>query len=342
MKRTKWFTTQDWFLMEGDVLACLRRLPSQFVHCAVTSPPYWCIRNYGMDGQIGMEPTPQEYVERLVTVFRELRRVLRKDGTLWLNLGDTYAGSGHGWNKGTGKVPQKKRPHIEAGQGVPLSHKFKLHGYPKKSLIGIPWLVAFALQNDGWILRSDIVWSKNNTMPESVKDRPTRTHEFIFLLTKTPNYYYDYEAAMEPAVHPNDNRQKRCKPDHKSTTYGMPARTDRKQDNVGKSNYTGFNDRYRDSLPERDTSKRRLRDVWRISTVGFPGTHFATFPPALVEKPILAGSPEGGIILDPFCGSGATGMMAIKLKRKFIGIDLKPEYIEMSRKRITQALDIQK
>lgn len=265
-------------VIHGDCLYVLKTLPDNSVHCCVTSPPYWGLRDYGVDGQLGLEKTPEGYVEKMVEVFREVRRVLRDDGTLWLNLGDSF-------------------------------------GFPKqKDLTGIPWRVAFALQADGWYLRSDIIWYKPNAMPESVKDRPTKAHEYIFLLSKSPRYYYDADAIREEAKTKWSFRAGAAKPE--------------KGDNKDR------NDNGRRCIVGAGTKNKRT--VWHVATRPFKGAHFAVFPPDLIEPCILAGCPEGGIVLDTFFGSGTTGVVASKLKRGFIGIELNPEYIEIAKTRLNE------
>ncbi len=256
-------------LVLGDALEGLRQFPSRFVQTCITSPPYFGLRDYGVDGQIGLEETPQEYIERLVTVFREVRRVLRDDGTLWLNLGDSYAGSG-GYSAGslanrTGSKQSSNRGSVERGG--------KHFGLTGKNLLGIPWRVALALQADGWILRSDIIWHKPAVMPESVRDRPTKAHEYLFLLSKQERYYYDQDAIKEPSKYPNDNRKARSKASHKRVPTELMAAT-----RPGSMTYPF----------------RNKRDVWTIPTRPYKGAHFATFPPALVEPCILAGTSEIG------------------------------------------------
>lgn len=261
----------------GDVIEALRTLPDESIHCCVTSPPYFGLRDYGQNGQIGLEKTPEEYVSKMLEVFREVRRVLRADATLWLNLGDSYNGSGGAggdYCPGGLKEGQPKYPGSAA--------------LKPKDLIGIPWRVALALQNDGWYLRSDIIWSKANCMPSSVTDRPTSSHEHVFLLTKSARYFYDNEAIKEDCVN-GDPTSSRGSKGASSPNAGL-----RKQDAVGKNTYTGFNDRYEPLL------KRNKRDVWTISTQPFPGAHFAVMPEALVEPCILAGTSEKGCC--PKCG----------------------------------------
>ena len=291
----------------GDCVESLKSLESGSVHCCITSPPYFGLRDYGHDGQIGLEQTPEEFVAKLVEVFREVRRVLRDDGTLWLNLGDSYANDGK-WGGRTGGK------HASALHGeTSIGHTKTRTGLKPKELIGIPWRVAFALQADGWYLRQDIIWHKPNPMPESVRDRCTKAHEYIFLLSKSPKYYFDAKAIEEPAKWErwgNQTEQKK----HTGTAGHLGGKT------IGE-------------LPIRD--KKNKRSVWSIPTGGgFKGAHFAVFPPALVEPCILAGCPSGGTVLDPFGGSGTTAGVAIKNGRNSILCELNPDYADIVKSRI--------
>src|SRR5690606_2185635 len=272
-------------IIQGDVIETLRTLPAGFIHTCVTSPPYWGLRDYGVPGQIGLEATPEEYVEKMVEVFREVRRVLRDDGTLWLNLGDSYASKPCGGIGHNAKVRNTKKA-IQKSAGVPA-------GLKPKDLVGIPWRVAFALQADGWYLRSDIIWHKPNAMPESVKDRPTKAHEYIFLLSKSPRYYYDADAIREPLSAATVSDFKRRKNLNNKGTHGG-VRADLARNRA-------------DYIPK--DGKRNKRTIWSVNTRAFKGAHFAVFPPDLIEPCILAGSPPGGIVLDPFFGSGTTGVV---------------------------------
>jgi DNA modification methylase len=290
-----------------DCLKGLKQLDDNSINCCVTSPPYWGLRDYGVEGQFGLESTPEEYVAKMVEVFREVKRVLRKDGTLWLNLGDSYSGSCQTGGVNSISGNGKSQPHVK--------HKRNTNLKPK-DLVGIPWMVAFALRADGWYLRQDIIWHKPNPMPESVKDRCTKAHEYIFLLSKSQHYYYDHEAISEPYT------SKAEKPRNKAAE--------------------GYNNSYvggRWSEGERDyysAGKRNKRSVWTVATKPFKEAHFAVFPPALIEPCILAGCPENGIVLDPFMGSGTTGMVAAIHQRNFIGFELNPEYCKMAEKRIEE------
>jgi site-specific DNA-methyltransferase (adenine-specific) len=270
--RPEKLTFTDSMIFEGDALTVLRRLPDCSVQSVITSPPYWGLRDYSIPDQLGLEGTLPQYINALRSIFSEVRRVLKDDGTFWFNIGDGYTSGNRGW-----RAPDKKNPAraMSVRPDTP-------DGLKPKDLIGIPWRLAFALQEDGWFLRADIIWNKPNAMPESVKDRPTRSHEYMFMFTKDEKYYYDRAAIME--------------------------------DSGG--------------------SKRNRRTVWNIHTQGFPGAHFATFPPALVEPCILAATKPGDFILDPFFGSGTAGLVAQQLGRKYIGIELNPEYITLAAERL--------
>ena len=385
-----------WDILQGDSTEVMRGMEPESVHCCITSPPYWGLRNYGVAGAYGLEPTLDEYIERMVEVFREVRRVLRKDGVLFLNMGDAYYS-----NPGNGRSPHGGNldggsPHVSGKLGL-------AHGLKPKDLIGLPWRVAFALQADGWWLRSEIVWAKPNPMPESVRDRPTRAHEYVFLLTKSARYFYDADAIREPWTASSVSRLQVGVP--AATGWGNSpihhhATPQRPREDV--RDYRQDEDKQRDIL-SRGANKRT---VWSIATQGFPGAHFATFPEKLVEPCILAGTSERGVcaecgapwervvelrfmpqddvsaekgvkgagnqkpmdasngwegfprgttdsittgwqptcdhdsepvpatVLDIFCGSGTTGVVALRHGRSFIGIELNPEYVELARKRI--------
>ena len=299
-----------WQLYQGDALETLKQMEDESINCCVTSPPYWGLRDYGVDGQLGLEPTPDEYVAKMVEVFREVKRVLRKDGTLWLNLGDSYASD----TKGSGGHNTKQDSNTGSWTGV-----IKLnHGLKPKDLVGIPWRVAFALQADGWWLRSDIIWAKPNPMPESVTDRPTKAHEYIFLLSKSNRYFYDNEAIKEPA----SNKGKLVSLGDKSFSRGQAKGKGIKPSGNGNA------DEY--LVP----AGRNKRTVWNITTKPYKEAHFATFPPELPEICIKAGCPQGGTVLDPFAGAGTTLYVAEQLGRNSIGIELNPEYCEIIRRRM--------
>ena len=314
-------------ILIGDVRERLKELPDQSVNCCVTSPPYWGLRDYGNDGQIGLEQDPDDFIAELVTVFREVRRVLRDDGTLWLNIGDSYSGSGKGTAGNLGKKHNERHLENKTGGLVP-------NGTKPKDLVGIPWMLAFALRADGWYLRQDIIWHKPNPMPESVRDRCTKAHEYIFLLSKSPKYYFDSEAMKEPAKYPFDNRGARA-----------DSRAGTSMNSVGGKTGIRFGgNKYGDSDDPKHSTKsgneyiatgtRNKRSVWSVTTQPFKGAHFATFPPALIEPCILAGSPRGGVVLDPFFGAGTTGLVAQRHNRKWIGCELNPEYAAIAQARI--------
>jgi len=320
-------------IITGDCRDCLREMDAGSVHVCVTSPPYFGLRDYGHGDQIGLEQTPDEYVAQLVAVFREVRRVLRDDGTLWLNLGDSYSGAGYSNHAGTGGAQR-----IDGGKQKHLSKT----GLKSKDLIGIPWRVAFALQADGWYLRQDIIWHKPNPMPESVTDRCTKAHEYIFLLSKSPRYYFDAEAIAE-AVAPSTIERLAQDVDGQAGSDRVPGKTN----GAMKAKLPRFGgNKYGDSADELHRTKsgneytvtngkRNRRSVWTIPTKPFRDAHFATFPPDLIEPCILAGCPEGGTVLDPFGGAGTTGLVAARNNRDAILIELNPEYAAMSRLRIS-------
>ncbi len=257
----------------GDARTELAKLGSGIFQCCITSPPYWGLRDYGIDGQIGAEAKLDDYIRDLVSVFAEVRRSLSDDGTLWLNIGDSYTSGGRTW-----RDADKKNPARGMDYRAPTPD-----GLKPKDLIGVPWKVAFALQADGWYLRSDIIWHKNNGLPESVKDRPSRVHEYVFLLSKSERYSYEHEAVKEAAV---------------------------------------------------NGRKRNCRSVWTINTEPFYGAHFATFPRELVTRCLLAGSKEGSLVIDPFFGSGTVGEICQEFGRRFVGIELNPEYAEIAERRL--------
>ena len=376
-------TNPTWDILQGDSTEVMRGMEPESVHCVVTSPPYWGLRDYGVDGAYGLEPTLEKYIANMVEVFREVRRVLRKDGCLWLNLGDAYA-SNPSNGRGGGSTLGGGRPHLSGANRDGA-------GLKPKDLIGIPWRLAFALQADGWWLRSDNVWHKRNPMPESVTDRPTRAHEYVFLLSKSARYFYDADAIREPAA--TGVQRHREEP---YTEYQAPGQV---QNHMGKW-HNGL------TKEEQQAMGANKRTVWSIATQPYKGAHFATYPEALVRPCILAGTSERGVcaecgapwercverkfklqecrssehairgsgsqkpmdasngwggfprgtttsqtlgwqptcdhdadpvpalVLDPFCGSGTTGVVALRHGRSFIGIELNPEYVEMARQRI--------
>lgn len=300
----------------GDALEMLRTLPDNSVHCCVTSPPYYVLRDYGVDGQIGREDTPAQYVARLTDVFSEVRRVLRPSGTLWLNIADTYAGKG---NQGDSVDP--KYPNGRTGQTVAINRR--VEGCKAKDMIGIPWMLAFALRDSGWDLRSDIIWMKANPMPESCKDRPSRCYEHVFLLTKSRSYYYDAAAIAEPVAESTPMRMRRKFGKNKYSA-GIPGQA-----------HQHLNDYRPNGYAEEDIPLlRNKRDVWQINSVPYKGAHFAAYPPKLVETCLLAGCPQDGIVLDPFLGSGTTAAVAKQMGRHYIGVELNPDYCELAKQRI--------
>jgi DNA modification methylase len=286
-------------ILVGDVVEQLKTLPAASVHCVVTSPPYWGLRDYGTEGQGGLEETPEEHVEWIVGVFREIRRVLRPDGTAWVNYGDCYANG-----------CQSLKP---------------------KDLVGMPWRVAFALQADGWYLRSDIIWSKPNPMPESVTDRPTKAHEYIFLLAHPESggrYFFDADAVKEESA--NHWNPKKC--------FGTPRK---KQETMTERQLSMQRTQFASDTHHDDFEKtgRNLRDVWHIATQPYPEAHFATYPEKLIEPCVKAGCDRGGVVLDPFNGSGTTGVVALRNGCRYIGIELNPEYAELAHRRISDSLE---
>ena len=308
-------------LICADAAAGLKSLPSESVQMCVTSPPYYGLRDYGTDGQIGVEQTPREYIGRLVEVFAEVYRVLKPNGTLWLNISDSYAGSGKG--------PMSIQVAGNGKNRNLYDMKSRIYEVPKrwenikpKDMIGIPWMLAFALRDFGYYLRSDIIWYKTNCLPESVKDRPSKSYEHIFLFAKSPKYYFDYKAIQEPIKEVTAARYTRGR--------------------SGKAKYSGAQasqgiDRKADAVTEETRQYRRKSDVWEVSTNTYRmDEHFAMFPERLIEPCILAGSREDDTVLDPFFGSGTTGAVAKRLGRSCIGIDLNPRYLEKAEMRIAE------
>jgi DNA modification methylase len=310
-------TDHRYTIIEGDCIKGMRTLPDCCIQTCITSPPYFGLRDYGKEEQIGQEETPDRYVAKMVEVFREVRRILREDGTVWLNLGDSYARQG-----GTKGKPR----HWDGREADAMKDMATFRnladeiGLKPKDMVGIPWRVALALQSDGWYLRQDIIWNKPNPMPEAVTDRCTKAHEYIFLLSKNQRYYFDNEVIREPSVTPTDGRgswEERKKDGH-PMRYGMANRGD------------GF------KMPSISAPNggRNKRSVWTVTTKPFRGAHFATFPKDLIEPCVLAGCPEGGTVLDPFTGSGTTCVVALKNNRRFVGTELNPDYIKIARSRI--------
>lgn len=335
-------------ILAGDCRDVLRTLPEASVNCIVTSPPYYNLRDYGHDGQIGLEETPDEYVSQMTAVFRECRRVLRDDGTLWLNIGDSYAGSGKGGNPDPGSSKQATNAgslsvgslygSAQKDAAVTNVTRKTFDGIKAKDLIGIPWMLAFTLRSDGWYLRQDIIWHKPNPMPESVQDRCTKAHEYVFMLSKSSRYLYDAAAISEESERPEwdtETPQFPGNPDRKDGGGTQRKRAD-KQRGHGRR-HAGFNDRWDQMTKEEQQSGRRnKRDVWTIATRPFSEAHFATMAPELARTCIMAGCPIGGTVLDPFGGAGTTGLVADQLQRNAILIELNPAYAAMARNRIDQ------
>lgn len=333
-------------IYEGDVFDQLKKLPDQSIQCVVTSPPYWGLRDYGVDGQLGLEETLEEFVNNLVNVFREVRRVLKDDGTLWLNLGDSYASKGYSAHK-TKLDTKKEAPSAWSSENRGFSvPKTTGSGVKPKDLVGIPWRVALALQADGWYLRQDIIWHKPNPMPESIKDRCTKAHEYIFLLSKSPKYFYDADAIKTPL---KDTSMARLMQDieNQKGSNRVPGKTNGpikaaggkgwKKNMAGSGlkikGHKGYFDKNGDPICGTMVNRK---SVWKINTKPYKEAHFATFPPKLPELCIKAGSSKGDVVLDPFFGSGTTGWMAQRLGRKWIGIELNPEYVALAEKRFIQ------
>jgi site-specific DNA-methyltransferase (cytosine-N4-specific) len=377
----------------GDCRAILPTLDAGSVRCVVTSPPYWGLRDYGVAGQIGLERTPEEFVEKITAVFREVRRVLAEDGTLWLNLGDTYAGGGRGGDTGRSGLQGSTESQDESKRagGNRLGHRSAFKDERRvrmdvphkgssrlklKDLVGLPWRVAFALQADGWYLRSDIIWHKANPMPESVRDRPTKAHEYVFLLSKSPHYYFNNEAVREKAspdsharygrgrsdshkyadstqtiargfehLRPGVNPKARHFPpnwaqgpgDHSALGHSRKKCGKGSRENVDRVPRPRNKQNESFSAAVKDVvESRNIRSVWTISSRAFRGAHFATFPEEVAARCILAGSAPGDVVLDPFFGSGTVGTVAERLGRKWIGCELSPAYVEIARKRTAQ------
>lgn len=301
-------------ILSGDATDLLRTLDADSVQCCVTSPPYYNLRDYDTPGQLGREATPEEYIEKLVEVFREVRRVLCSDGTLWLNIGDSYTSGGRKTRDFDKRLPARsvdQRPQTPAGM-------------KPKDLMGIPWMLAFALRADGWYLRQDIIWRKPNAMPESVRDRCTKSHEYIFLLSKSERYHFDAATIQEKALESSRARYKSAFNCGKKEIAGR-GRGAVSPNSPGMREFTGY---------------RNKRSVWDINTAGYRGAHFAVYPEKLVEPCILAGCPQGGTVLDPFMGSGTTGVVAKRLGRGFIGIDINTNYCAMAAERIAAVKEV--
>lgn len=330
-------------ILIGDALEKLKTIEAGTVDCCVTSPPYYGLRDYGIDGQIGLEETPDQYINRLVEVFREVKRVLKNDGTLWVNIGDSYCNS-NGYARASAEYQREGRNNMPANdRDLTYLHNA---GYKTKDLIGIPWMLAFALRADGWYLRQDIIWHKPNPMPESVTDRCTKAHEYIFLLSKSQKYYFDNEATQEEATGydgRNDTLSKgskkysetSCYPGEQMQTIAARPHERWKFKNLqekGQQTHT-MHERRAEGKEDILYPVRNKRDVWTVPVKPFNGAHFATFPEKLIEPCILAGSRVGGIVLDPFFGSGTTGRVAVANGRDYIGIELNPDYVKIAEER---------
>ena len=318
-------------IINGNSLEVLKSLPDNSIDCCVTSPPYYALRDYGCDGQIGLEETPEKYIESLCDVFSEVRRVLTPEGTLWLNIGDSYNG-----NK-VGNTEVVKNKKVSESNDF---HKKLWGGAKPKDLIGIPWMLAFALRGQGWYLRQDIIWHKPNPMPESVTDRCTKSHEYIFLLSKSQKYYFDYEAIQEEATSSDKPR-----------VFGANNQKGTLRNDIGRvykprtknCQYDGQRPNSMHLAREAGMSDeiypvRNKRDVWTVNTKPCKEAHFATYPFELIKPCILAGCPENGIVLDPFMGSGTTAIVARSLNRNYLGVELNSEYIKIAHKRLEKHL----
>ena len=317
-------------IIQGDSLEVLKTFESESVDCIITSPPYWGLRDYGVEGQLGLEKTPEEYVAKMVEVFREVKRVLKKEGVMFLNLGDSYVSGKSRYSSSPQTISGKSRNEPENNNKPDLYY----HPYLKdKDLCGIPWRVAFALQADGWYLRQDIIWAKPNPMPESVTDRCTKSHEYIFLLTKSPKYFFDNVAIKEKAVNNpdrerfvyNSNHKRDYKTKFKDTKMGGAGTSFQGHSGYKKADGTIISGEFRNK-----------RSVWTITTKPYAEAHFATFPPDLIIPMIKAGCPVDGVVLDPFMGSGTTAYVARSLGRNYLGIELNPEYIKLAQDRLSQ------
>lgn len=330
-------------IYEGDCFETLKTLPDKSVDMCVTSPPYYALRDYGCEGQIGLEETPEAYISKLADIFDEVKRVLKDDGTLWVNIGDSYNGYKGNANK----------DNFDSDFAGHSGHPARTSGYgledkslKPKDLIGIPWMLAFELRKRGWYLRQDIIWHKPNPMPESVTDRCTKSHEYIFLLSKSPKYYFDYEAIQEEATGYDGRKDTMMKgsqkyntsvvpnqPVHSMATNGHERWKFKNLQDKGQTTHS-MHERRAEGLPDNVYPVRNKRSVWSVNTKPNRELHFATFPEMLIQPCILAGSKEGGVVLDPFMGSGTTAIVCKKLSRKYIGCELNPEYIKIAEKRL--------
>lgn len=304
-------------ILVGDAVNRLRELPERSVRTVVTSPPYWGLRDYGHEGQLGLEATPQEFVENLCKIFDEVWRVLADDGTVWVNLGDSYIGY-----KGANYLTDKSNSNLQKSTHVPSAHNVgtpQTSGLKTKDLVGIPWRFAFAMLDRGWYLRQDIIWAKPNPMPESVRDRCTKSHEYIFLMSKSPKYFFDLNAIAEPLA---ESSVRRLAEDIENQNGSFRANGGQKHIKaVGGENGT-----------------RNKRSVWNVSVAKYAEAHFAVYPPELITPCVLAGSEPGDVVLDPFSGSGTTGEVALKHERNYVGVELNPSFASLSERRISDAI----
>lgn len=327
-----------------NALDGFKMIPDSSIDCCVTSPPYFNLRDYNVNGQIGLEKTPEEYIGKLLIIFREVKRVLKDEGTLWVNIGDSYAGSGKGCANDPNNAIKYKQGTNRGMLGKASVIK-SYSDYKNKNLIGIPWMLAFSLRADGWYLRQDIIWSKPNPMPESVKDRCTKSHEYIFLLTKSSRYYFDADAISEPVADSTISRISQDISSQKGSTR-VSGKTNGNMKAVvryGGKKYTENPDIFNRTKSGNAYDLRPFRNkrsVWTVANTPFKDDHFAVFPEKLIVDCIKAGCPEDGIVLDPFMGSGTTAVVARKLNRNYIGIELNPEYIKIANKRINNEIGI--
>ena len=324
-------------ILPGNNIETLKTLPDHSVDCCVTSPPYYFMRDYGgIDGQIGLEDTPEEYIKKLILVFNEVWRVLKNAGTLWVNIGDSYNGSRKN-NGNTKPITNTKQAFNTASHATKNKN---LKSMAVKSLIGIPWRFAFAMMDAGWILRQDIIWAKPSVMPESVKDRFCKAHEYVFLFTKKPNYYFDHKHALEPATGYDGRKEETvARGEFDQEVWGAPAGERRERwpqrGYTTKDGNTGLSQQHHgQNIPTNPL--RTKRDVWMVPSEPSELNHYAMFPQKLILPCVLCGCPENGIVLDPFLGSGTTAVVAVKNLRKYIGCEINPEYIKIAERRILE------
>jgi DNA modification methylase len=341
---TPFFAEHDVALYQGDALTVLAQLPADSVNCVVTSPPYYGLRDYGADGQIGLEPSPAVYVESLRQVFAEVRRVLRPDGVMWLNLGDSYVARSGGYSPDAPSNVARRngapstfnggaREHLR--QTLPAKDKPNFaYGLADKNLLGVPWRVAFALQDDGWTLRNDVIWHKPNAMPESVTDRLSSRYEHVFLFTRSRRYWFDLNPIREPhrSIVTESGAVRYLREGEEYVNRAKAVNMDAHKGDYGRNDGNVTQGRHGNE------AGRNPGDVWTIATQPYPAAHFATFPPELARRCILAGCPQDGTVLDPFAGSGTTLMVARKLLRKSVGIELNPQYCELIVDRVGQPI----